>query len=303
VAIEKLWADCRSCGRSTLHGVLAQHEKESDPEIWHEKDTWQLISCLGCTTVGFRHRHDEFELAWEDHDGEIHHEFEISVYPRGIKNHKKLDLQELPNLIHRIYQQTLSAYSEKALILAGIGLRATVEAVCNQLKISGSSLEKRIDQLHKGGYVSNGDKKRLHAIRFLGNDAAHDIKEPKESELRIALAIIEHLLNSVFILESKAKALETVIETYEEFLPAVAMCAKQHSGDQAVSLPTLLDRKRRLIGQNLDIFESKLKADILSGEIPYLTLTQEQQVGGKSVQFYLVGDTSDIKYFDDDIPF
>ena len=126
--------------------------------------------------------------------------------------------------------------------------------------------------------------------------------EPKESELRIALAIIEHLLNSVYILESKSKALELAIETYEEFLPLITYCAKNHKGEQAISLSTLLDRKRRLIGQNIDSFETKLKLEITSGAVPYLNLENEQEVGGKNVQFYTVGDTSSIDD-DDDIPF
>lgn len=298
-----IWADCRSCGRSTRHEILFHHEDESDPSFYHEKETWEVVRCLGCHTTGFRYRHDDFEDVWQDEDGEIRHKIDISAYPRVIRNHKKLNLYQLPDLIRRVYGQTLSSYSEKAYVLASIGLRATIEAVCNQLKLSGSSLEKRIDQLYKGGHVSNGDKKRLHAIRFLGNDAAHEIKEPKETDLRVALDIIEHLLNSVYILEKKAKSLETVIETYEEFSPVVAACANEYKGEQAFSLSSLLGRQRRLVGQNLDLFESKLKADIAAGTINYLVLAQEQKVGGRDVQLYSIGDTSGIQVLDDDTPF
>lgn len=216
---KSIWSDCRACGRSTRHEILFQHIEDSTPEIYHERETWQVVRCLGCDTAGFRKRYDDFENVWEDHEGNVQHESEITAYPRVIRNHKKLrSLYYVPELIRRAYTQTLSAYSEHAFVLASIGLRATIEAVCNQLNLTGSSLEKRIDQLYKGGYVSNGDKKLLHAIRFLGNDAAHEIKEPKESELRVALEIVEHLLNSVFILEKKAKSLDIVIETYIEFL-------------------------------------------------------------------------------------
>lgn len=297
-----IWSDCRTCARSTRHEVLSQHEEENMPEIYHDKNTWQIVRCLGCTTVGFRHRYDDYENVWEDDNG-LHHEIETTVYPRVIKNHQKLrSLRYVPSLIKQAYSETLSAYSEHAFVLASIGLRATIEAVCNQLKLSGSSLEKRIDQLYKGGYVSNGDKKLLHAIRFLGNDAAHEIKEPDEAELRVALEIIEHLINSVFILEKKAKSLETVIETYEEFLPVVAASAKAHDGEPMFSLSSLLGRRRRLIGQNLDGFEAKLKEDIQSGAVVYLVLAKEEKVGGRDVQLYAIGDTSGIKA-EDDIPF
>lgn len=297
-------ADCRDCGRSTRHEVLFQHEEETDPEGYHEKDTWQVIRCLGCTAVGFRHRNDDFENAWEDFDGETRHKIEISLFPSVIKNHKKLThTHHIPKLVRKIYIQTLSAYCEKAYVLASVGLRAIIEAVCNELNLSGSSLEKRIDQLFKGGHVSNGDKKRLHAIRFLGNDAAHEINEPKESELRVALEIVEHLLNSVFILEKKAKSLETVIESYEEFLPVLEACVFSSTEEQAISLSALLGRQRRLVVQHIEIFESKLKQDIETGLIKYLQISQQQKIGGKEVQFYLVGDKSTIVLKEDDFPF
>lgn len=297
-------ADCRDCGRSTRHEVLYQHEEETDPEGYHEKDTWQVIRCLGCTAVGFRHRNDDYENAWEDYEGETQHKISISLFPSVIRNHKKLThTHHIPMLVRKIYTQTLSAYSEKAYVLASVGLRATIEAVCNELTLSGTSLEKRIDQLFKGGHVSNGDKKRLHAIRFLGNDAAHDINEPKESELRVALEIVEHLLNSVFILEKKAKSLETVIEGYEEFLPILEACVAASKEEQAFSLSALLGRQRRLVAQFIDSFESKLKQDIEAGSIKYLVLTQQQKIGGKEVQFYQIGDTSSITKTDDDFLF
>lgn len=305
--LKKTWSDCRVCGRRTRHEIISQHEEETDPDTYYQRDTWQIVRCLGCTTTGFLHRCDDFENAWQDHDGHIRHDVEINVFPRAISNHKKLSsLHLVPTLIRKAYIQTLSAYSEKAFVLASIGLRATIEAVCSHLSLSGNSLEKRIDQLFKGGYISNSDKKLLHAIRFLGNDAAHEIKEPKESELRVALEIIEHLLNSVFILAKKAKSLETVIETYEEFLTTVASCAKKHNGEQIFSLSTLLGRQRRLVGQNLESFESKIKSEIQSGDIKFLIMDKQEKIGGREVQLYSIGDISEIEICiesDDELPF
>lgn len=257
------WSDCRTCCRITHHEILYQHVEETEPENYHEKDTWQVVRCLGCHAIGFRHRNDDYENVREDEDGNVAHSIEISLYPSVIKNHRKLtNSYFIPALIRKIYYQTLKALSEKALVLASIGLRATIEATCNHLDLSGSSLERRIDQLFKGGYVSNGDKKRLHAIRFLGNDAAHEIKEPKDSEILIALEIVEHMLSSVFILPRRAKSLETQIDNYSDFVPLIHSCTKVYSGDKAISLSGLMGRQRRQVGQLLDDFETKLKADI-----------------------------------------
>ncbi|WP_140386550.1 DUF4145 domain-containing protein, partial [Vibrio parahaemolyticus] len=69
---------------------------------------------------------------------------------------------------------------DEAYTLAGIGFRATIEAVCNDQSIQGKELSTRINNLASNGLISKKDSTRLHSIRFLGNDAAHDIKVPKK---------------------------------------------------------------------------------------------------------------------------
>lgn len=280
---------CRSCCKPTRHDVLFDHEVETDPDGYHEIDSWQVVRCRGCYTVGFRHQNDDFEQVVEEDDGTVNHVTSITSYPKVFRGHRRLSATWwLPGLINKIYQQTLSAYGERAYVLASIGLRATIEAVCNHLNISGATLEKRIDQLFKGGYVSNADKRRLHAIRFLGNDAAHEVKEPSEKDLRVALEIVEHLLNSVFILEHKARSLKTVIESYAEFKELVAECVEEAMPAQAVSLGALLSIHRRRVGNNIDAFEAQLKADISAGAVPFLSLAQVEKVNGKDVQLYTI---------------
>jgi len=280
---------CRSCCKRTSHDVLFEHEKETDPEGYHEIDLWQIVQCRGCETMGFRHQNDDFEQFVEEDDGTVSHITSVTSYPRVIRGHRRLSATWwLPSLIHKIYKQTLSAYGENAYVLASIGLRATIEAACNHLEISGSTLERRIDQLFKGGYVSNADKRRLHAIRFLGNDAAHEVKEPSEKDLRVALEIVEHLLNSVFILEHKAKSLKTVIESYEEFKDLLAECVDELNPTQAVSIGALLSNHRRRVGNSIDAFETQLKMEIDIGAVPFLSLAQVEKVSGKDVQLYNV---------------
>jgi Domain of unknown function (DUF4145) len=282
-----LKSDCRSCSTKTRHEVLHEVVQETNEEWCHEADTWQLVRCLGCHTISFRHRKDDFDDYEEDHEGTVRHVIDINVYPSVVANHRGLQATYyLPPLIRKVYGQTVKALSERATVLASIGLRACIEAVCNDLKLSGANLDKRIDQLYKAGHVSNGDKKRLHAIRFLGNDAVHEIKEPQSSELRIALEIVEHLLNTVYILERKARNLETVIETYPDFLKLLRSCVEKHIGENAVNLSGLLGRQRRLVGQSIDVYEAQLKNEITKGTVDFLKMGQLQIVAGKEIQLY-----------------
>ncbi len=301
-----IYCNCKECAKSTRHEIIAEHQADGDSDEYRDRSIWQIVRCLGCFHVSFHYIYEDHEQFWEDDFGQVNFSTTSSTYPKIIKNHKLIDLSwVLPPVISKIYRQTLLAFSDEAYILAGVGLRASIEAVCNNLNISGSSLEKRIDQLFKSGYVSNEDKKRLHAIRFLGNDAAHEIKEPKESELRVALEIIEHLLNSVFILKKKAESLEITIENYDEFLKMLTASVKQHQIGHTMNLPNILGRKRRLISQNtLVTFETQLIADIKTKKLTFLNLDQIQKIDNRDIQLFSIGDTSEITDpFDDGIPF
>lgn len=299
----RIQAECRSCYRRTTHVIVRSHSVNSDPNEYHENNQYEIVRCLGCNTYGFRHVNNDYEQLDEEEPGVYSHQVSVQLYPAVFAGHRPLtETYLLPGLLNLVYRETLGALNQRAFVLASVGLRACIEAVCNHLDISGSSLEKRIDQLFKAGYVSNRDKKRLHAIRFLGNDAAHEVKKPAEPDIRIALEIVEHLLNSVFILESKAKALETIAESYEDFLSLLGTLASGFAGTGAISLAGLLIDKRRLVGPRLEEFESQLVKNIQAGEVPYLALAEEREVGGRMVQFYEI-DASKAPSVEDDLPF
>lgn len=280
-----IWVDCKRCARSTRHDILFSHHESG--EDYPDAETWQVVRCCGCLYTGFRYQYDDYLNVQEIEPDVYEHETTVSIFPKTIRNHKELTQTIfIPIVIRNVYKQTLSACGEESYILASVGLRATIEATCNHLNISGNSLEKRIDQLFKAGYVSNADKRRLHAIRFLGNDAAHEILEPKESELLVALEIVEHLLNSVFILEKKSKRLETVIENYEEFLGILESNTRHFKPDEVLGVAAILGRKKRLVAQNITSFESKLIDDITSGKITYLKLDKIEKIDGRDIQLY-----------------
>jgi hypothetical protein len=295
-----LRSNCRRCSRQTRQEVLYAIENKADEPYYNELHTWQVLRCMGCESIGFRYRYDDFDDVSELPSGRTQHATKYYRYPNAIPGHRPLEyLHAVPAVIRQVYNQTISAYAGDASILAGMGLRATIEAVCNHLAISGSSLEKRIDQLYKTGFISSNDKRRLHAIRFLGNDAAHEIRQPKAPELRVALEIVEHLINSVFILELRAKNLDVQVETFDQFKELVQHCVMKVHGEQALSLTAILGRNKRRVSGDIAPLEDQLIAIIQSGSFEFLKLDSVQQVEGKDVQLYTV----DKAAFDDDIPF
>lgn len=83
--------------------------------------------------------------------------------------------------------------------LAAAGLRAVAEAICIEQGCVTGSLKQKIDALVTNGTLSRRDADYLHQHRFLGNEAVHQLSAPPEDEFGIALKILEHLLETIYI--------------------------------------------------------------------------------------------------------
>jgi hypothetical protein len=57
------------------------------------------------------------------------------------------------------------------------------------------------------GFISSKQAETLHEIRFLGNDAAHELYQPSGQTVETAIDIVEHLLAQVYDQPAKGKAL------------------------------------------------------------------------------------------------
>lgn len=269
---KKTKSHCRHCGQETNHSVLSEHIESSRDEYAYSQ-TYQIIECLGCETKSFRDILEEIEHAYQISDGEWEVPTTTTVYPRFIKDHRSLNGgYYLPNLVGEIYREVLLALQEDALVLAGLGLRGTVEAVCNDLKVDGRNLEIRISKLASAGYISRKDAERLHGIRFMGNDAAHEIKKPEQTQLSVALKIVEHLLSSVYILEEEVQGkIDTVITEFDQFKELLEKKLKVFSIGDELPIVGFFGRDIRRVKDSLLALETELIAKISAGEIKTLT--------------------------------
>ena len=62
--------------------------------------------------------------------------------------------------------------------------------------------------MHKNGFINLQHKDILHKLRFLGNDAVHELQKPTKKEIVTAIDIIEHIIESLYEILGKAKILE-----------------------------------------------------------------------------------------------
>lgn len=185
----------------------------------------QFWMCAGCENFTFerydimetfRFHQDEFEENDEE-DDEIDSLEELfpnpditSVYfPKRTKNDfVAKNFNQLPASLKYIYEETIAAFNNEILILCAVGIRALVEGICSDQEIIGGNLEKKIDGL--ASIIPKNIVTNLHELRFMGNQAAHELNAPQKEELQLAIQICEDLLNYLYELDYKASYLSRI---------------------------------------------------------------------------------------------
>jgi len=164
--------------------------------------SYKFWICMGCEHGMLQQRY------WNNlmDEGEEEHVYfppssENNVTP---KNYSKLK----PNL-KALYKEAITAYNHQAFILGAAGLRALMEGICQDKRIKGRNLKIKIDGLRP--FLPNKSIIRnLHQFRFMGNEAVHELAAPKPLEMKLAIEVIEDLLNFFYELDHKASQLRLI---------------------------------------------------------------------------------------------
>lgn len=201
---------CSQCKGMTKHEVVRSMVVTRDYDFMLHWEHWQIVRCRGCDDISFRHNWQSTEdAAYEEDDGAQVLTDHPSVYPPRLAGRAPLsDEHLLPPKVRIIYSETHAALRSQQTVLAGMGMRAIVEAVCADQEAAGSGLQRRIDSLVEQGVLTRDGAKILHRIRTMGNSAAHEVQPHTEEELRTALDVVEHLLMGVDILKMKSDAMD-----------------------------------------------------------------------------------------------
>lgn len=206
---DEYWISCSRCATETAHRVIVSVESEDrkdrnysdeDDDEWFVLwDRYEIIQCLGCKILSLRWESVDQE-GWTGSDDSITYK-NLATYPHRITGrHPLRDVQVVPSKVQKIYRETYQALSQKQFILAGIGIRALVEAVCKNREAKGRNLVQKIDGLVNQGVLTSQNAQFLHHLRQMGNKAAHEVEPHSLEELLIALDIVENLLSNVYIL-------------------------------------------------------------------------------------------------------
>ncbi|HDS1819685.1 TPA: DUF4145 domain-containing protein [Pseudomonas putida] len=79
------------------------------------------------------------------------------------------------------------------------------ESICSDAKTKGRNLALKIDDSHAKSLVTKECVETLHAIRVLGNRAAHSAQNHSREQLLLALEVVEHILIGTYIIPERAK--------------------------------------------------------------------------------------------------
>lgn len=233
---EKFRAFCASCKTETNHTV-AQSVDTSASELYHFgpdeddvgsvdwKDWYQIIQCLGCDTFSFRHKNWFSEAQEYYGPNQFHDGITTVLYPprsKDILNTK--DFYNVPKNLRSIYKEVVNCFNGDSPVLCAAGLRATIEGLCAAQAVTDGpveikkkdgtvkverrdNLEGKISGLCEKGILTKSNANILHEHRYLGNSAVHELTRPAEEDLRLAIEIIEHVLESLYEIPEKADVL------------------------------------------------------------------------------------------------
>jgi hypothetical protein len=202
---------CNRCKSETNHVARGSHKRsyyEDDSSYW-EEDIFTLLTCAGCDK-------GTLEEAWTQSgylrpagptNEDTEQDYSLAYAPpRGTQTREPKVFRQLPKALSAIYKECVAAYNNDLHLLCGAGLRALIEGICEDKKVKGTNLQKKIDAL-AGVHLPQNITKSLHSFRFIGNDAVHKLDVPLRRDLDLAIEVAEDLLNFFYELDYKASRL------------------------------------------------------------------------------------------------
>lgn len=207
---------CNSCTNRTRHEVLQQFE---EPKPTGEIINWQIVRCAGCDSISFYKEH----LIEGESDFEV---IEAYVYP--VRQYlRPREFVQAPANIELLYQETIEMYNRDLFRFCAAGLRMLVEAICTDRDISDgpqrdystgelvpnrrcSKLHCKIEGLAEKGHLTENSASVLHEHRYLGNEALHELAIPARETLKVAIGIIEHVMEGLYTIQARGDGLRQI---------------------------------------------------------------------------------------------
>ena len=193
---------CSECDGDKNHKKLFSKTAKGYSKSIEE---FSIVQCMGCNAISFL---QTIKLSKRSKPMYFNYPDDHNPNPGQYIFLSEKHVAIFPKAIKKLYDELIPAYEAGAKILLGMGLRALVEAICIDQSITGSNLLKKIEKLHHEGHISKSELPILDKLRIIGNDSAHKMKSLSMYKLELALGIVNHVLESIYILPVINKKLE-----------------------------------------------------------------------------------------------
>ncbi len=217
---ETTWDYCNKCGLHTNHDVVASehgtgHEQEAD-DVWF-MNAYDMLKCRGCLSITMRHTYGHKSDVYPNSPPEV------TYYPPRIARRApcwipKLASGELisgdelvPRPIGGLMLEIYTAVQSDLRRLVAMGVRAVLESVMVERVSDQRSFKANLDAFVKAGYLSVRQQGHLEAILEAGHAAMHRVWEPTADHINILLDITESIIETVYLHERGAAALDRAV--------------------------------------------------------------------------------------------
>jgi len=220
--MEKIKIHCNTCNSETNHELLMSHQRdyhepgkvnELEGTGWFQNWEYNFWVCKGCDTATLEENYHSANMVNQNGD-----DYSISFFHPERRNkdyrHPKT-FQHLSSKLNTAYLENISAYNLKLEIVTAIGLRALLEGICLEEEITDDmnyNLTGKVEYLGQMKNIPEGIIEGLKSLKFLGDNAAHNLESCDTRSLTLAIDLLEalltHLYEAKFDLQQKAKQME-----------------------------------------------------------------------------------------------
>jgi hypothetical protein len=193
-------APCSECVRKTKHEVLFETSQRDEETL----NTYVMLSCGGCSTISMGH-----QRLWLN-EGDVDHNYYPSPVSRKMPTWMFLWSMGLGKAkgdaaVGAVMMEVYQAVDGGQNRLAAMGIRALLEQVMIQKVGDLKTFDMKLDAFQNAGFISAIQRDAMRATLDVGDAAMHRGYVPTETDLKLALDIVEGVLAPIYDHRSEAE--------------------------------------------------------------------------------------------------
>jgi hypothetical protein len=194
ISTQKVY-QCYHCGNKTLMNLVSEHREDWGNEEFRGYTISQIYICPICQNATYIERYWEDGMIGANYED---YEDEKICYPVI-----SLETNFVPDKIKTAYEAALKVRNtDSALCL--IGLRRTLEMICNEQGAAKGNLVKKIEELANKNILPPTLKEATDITRHFGNSAAHaETIEISTHELNLIVEFIKSVMDYIYVIPHK----------------------------------------------------------------------------------------------------